>query len=128
MTIKNYAVKFYDEEKGIIEGLGIPYNGPMDGKDLQGEYFTEKTDFVSSFYDGKAIKSMPALYHHGLDPDIKDAPIGEVIDVEDKPEGKWIKVQLDKANKYYEAIKWLVQHGKLHFSSGAVPEGGQEGR
>ena len=122
----NYAVKFFDEEKGIIEGLGIPYHGPLAGKDLQGEYFSDKTDFISPFFDGKAVKSMKALYHHGLDPDIKDMPIGDVIDVEEHPEGKWIKVQLDKANKYYQAIKWLVQHGKLSFSSGAIPEGVQK--
>ncbi len=40
-----YAVKFLDEEQGVIEGLGIPYGGPVRnnatelGKDLTGEYF-----------------------------------------------------------------------------------------
>ena len=121
-----YAVKFYDEEQGIIEGLGIPYNGPMAGKDIQGEFFNEKTDFKSPFYDGEQVKGMKALYHHGLDPDIKDAPIGDVIAAELRPEGKWVKMQLDKANKYYAAIKWLVQQGKLAFSSGAIPEGVQK--
>jgi rubrerythrin len=122
--MKTNAVKFLDEELGIIEGLGIPYGGPMEGKDLQREYFTKDTDFSSPFFDGKAIKAyIPSLYHHGMDPEIKDLPIGEVIGIEDRPEGKWFKVQLDKANKYYEAIKQLIQMGKLAFSSGAIPEG-----
>ena len=127
--VKMYAVKFYDEEKGIIEGLGIPYGGPLRtdvkdlGKDLQAEFFSDKTNFKSAWYDGKSVKSMPELYHHGFDEELKDAPIGEVIDVQDTPQGKWVKVQLDKANKYYESIKRLVKAGKLLFSSGAVPEG-----
>ena len=124
-----YAVKFFDEEKGIIEGLGIPYGGPLRsdvkelGKDLQSEFFSDKTNFKSAWYDGKAVKGMPELYHHGFDEELKDAPIGEVISVEDTPQGKWVKCQLDKANKYYESIKRLVKAGKLLFSSGAVPEG-----
>ncbi|OBW61093.1 MAG: hypothetical protein A9183_03035 [Dehalococcoides mccartyi] len=123
-----FAVKFFDEEKGIIEGLGVPYGGPIRantkelGKDLQNEYFTSETDFTSDRYDG-SVKGMPSLYHHGLDGDIKDMPIGEVLEITDVPEGKWFKVQLDKANKYYEAIKRLIQMGKLKFSSGAYPDG-----
>ena len=120
-----YAIKFVDEELGIVEGLGIPYHGPFNGgRDIDNEYFDEKTDFTSSFYDGKSIKSgMPALYHHGFDPDVKSEPIGEVIGVEDKPEGKWIKIQLNKAGRYYEGIKTLIKMGKLAFSSGAITEG-----
>jgi hypothetical protein len=124
------AVKFLDEEKGIIEGLAIPYGGPVRndikelGKDLTGEYFSDKTDFTSPFYEGKSIKvTMPQLYHHGLDPDVKDLSIGEVKAIEDKPEGKWFTVQLDKSNKYYSALKELVKRGALLFSTGAIPEG-----
>ena len=123
-----FAVKFLDEEAGIIEGLGIPYGGPVrkslaePGKDIQGEYFSSKTDFTSPNYDGR-VKSMPELYHHGLDPDVKDEPIGQVLESEDRPEGKWVKVQLDKASKYYAGIKELVKRGALLFSSGAEPSG-----
>ena len=124
-----FAVKFIDEEKGIIEGLGIPYGGPVRenekdlGKDLQGEYFTAKTDFISEKYDGKAIKGLPLKYHHGLDPEVKDEDIGEVTEVQDRPEGKWFTAQLNKAYKYYEGIKELVKRGILKFSSGAIREG-----
>jgi rubrerythrin/cation transport regulator ChaB len=130
--VKSYAVKFYDEEKGIIEGLGIPYGGPFvkegseDGRDIQGEFFNQNTDFRSEFYDGKlliATKAMPELYHHGLDSELKSVPIGEVLETNDTPDGKWVKAQLDKANKYYEAIKRLVKAGALRWSSGALPEG-----
>lgn len=122
------AVKFVDEEKGIIEGLAIPYGGPVKqsegdlGKDLTGEYFSKDTDFTSERYDGNSVKSMPQLYHHGMDPDVKDKSIGEVVSIEDHPDGKWYKVQLDKANEYYEAIRDLVKRGALLFSSGAFPE------
>lgn len=125
----SYAVKFYDEELGIIEGLGIPYGGPVrsdmtdSGKDLTGEFFNAKTNFKSAYFDGASItKPIKALYHHGLDETIKDLPIGEVIDIQDAPEGKWMRIQLDKANKYYESIKRLVKAGKLLFSSGADPD------
>ena len=124
-----YAVKFYDEEQGIIEGLGIPYGGTVRkdvkdlGRDLTGEYFSEKTDFKSAYFDGqKIIQPIKSLYHHGLDDTIKDMPIGEVIAVNETPEGRWMRVQLDKANKYYESIKRLVKAGKLLFSSGADPD------
>jgi hypothetical protein len=127
--VKTYAVKFFDEEKGIVEGLGVPYGGPLRekvtdiGKDLQAEWFDGKTNFASERYDGKAVKSMPELYHHGLDAELKDAPIGKVIEVTDTPEGKWFKTQLDTANRYYERIKMLVKLGKLKFSSGAFADG-----
>ncbi|HSW57384.1 MAG TPA: hypothetical protein VLH15_03200 [Dehalococcoidales bacterium] len=93
------------------------------GKDLTGEFFNAKTNFKSAYFDGASItKPIKALYHHGLDETIKDLPIGEVIDIQDTPEGKWMRIQLDKANKYYESIKRLVKAGKLLFSSGADPD------
>jgi hypothetical protein len=128
-AVKTYAVKFFDEEKGVVEGLGVPYGGPLRekvsdlGKDLHAEWFDGRTDCTSERYDGKSVKSMPELYHHGLDTELKDAPIGKVIEITDTPEGKWFKTQLDTANRYYELIKMLVKLGKLKFSSGAFADG-----
>ena len=39
------AIKLLDLEKGLIEGLAIPFGGPFDGKDFDGEFFSKDTDF-----------------------------------------------------------------------------------
>ena len=109
------AVKFIDEEQGSIEGLGAPYYGPSAGKDLTGEYFDKDTDFCPDWF-----KVRPLLYHHGLDPVIKTAPIGQITEWALKDEGLWVKGQLDKSNRYWEQIKALIKAGKLYFSSGGL--------
>ena len=112
------AVKFLDEEKGIIEGCGIPYGGPMAGKDLTGEYFTAKTNLCLDWFPQEG---RPVLYHHGLDDGVKDSPIGRQIDREQRDGGTWVKAQLNKSHAYWDMIKGLIKSGKLFWSSGAVP-------
>ena len=38
-------VKAIDLDAGLIEGLAIPFGGPMEGRDLVGERFTKGTNF-----------------------------------------------------------------------------------
>jgi hypothetical protein len=111
------AIKFIDEEKGLIGGFGLPYGGPMAGKDLQGEKFTPQTDFCEGWF-----RERPVLYHHGLDPDLKADVIGHQFGpLEEKPEGRWINAQLDKSHRYWDQIKTLIKAGKLFWSSHAPP-------
>ena len=113
---KAAAVKFADEDAGIIEGLAIPYGGPMGGKDLDGEFFSPRTDFALKWFDQR-----PVLYHHGLDPDAEIEPVGAQFETKTLDAGRWAKVQLDKAHRYYDKIADMVREGKLFFSSGALP-------
>ena len=122
-----------DRVEGIIEGIIAPYYGPANGTDLagwvaagksmdangnipRGDYFDERTDFGAN-------KSFPMLFHHGQDPTIGKAPIGQFVASEPTKLGQWGRAILDKANAYMQDIMTLVELGKLKFSSGADPSG-----
>ena len=113
-----HAVKFADGTDNIIEGLAVPFGGPFGGKDLDGEAFGPDTDLALDWFPEEG---RPVIYHHGLDEGMKTALVGRQIAREVVDIGHWVKVQLDKRNRYYEAIKELVDEGSLFFSSGALP-------
>ena len=113
---KAMAVKFADEEKGIIEGVYAPFGGPLGGKDLQGEYFDKDTDFCEGWF-----ASRPILYHHGMDSSVKAEVIGHDIATKVLDNGRWLQAQLDKSIKYWKELRQLILEGKVFFSSGAVP-------
>jgi hypothetical protein len=111
------AVKFVDGSEDMIEGLAIPFGGPFAGKDLHGEAFDAETDFAFDWFPN----GRPVIYDHGTDKTLKAAPTGRQVDQEIRDIGVWAKVQLDRSNAYFGAIKELVDRGKLFFSSGSVP-------
>lgn len=112
------AVKILDEKKGIIAGWGIPFGGPLRGKDLDGEYFSPDTDFCFEWFKDEG---RPVLYHHGLDPEIGLERIGTQTSKRiDDANGVWVTAQLDLAHKYAEMILELAKKGVLGFSSGAL--------
>lgn len=116
------AVKFAEGSDTRLRILAVPYGGPeeLDGRDLDGEYFSGKTDLCLDWYPA----SRPLLYHHGLHPDTDAAPVGKVdsttATVEDAV-GVWVEAELDKQARYYEHIRRLVEQKKLYASSGAMP-------
>ena len=110
------AVKFKDEEAGIIEGLAIPYGGPWKGKDLDGEYFSKDTDFLLGWY-----KERPLIIDHGLDGVVGPQMVGKQVKAVETESGIWVEAVLDKSAKYWEQVKNLVDKGILYFSSGAMP-------
>jgi hypothetical protein len=113
---KKMAVKFADEEQGIIEGLAAPFGGPLGGKDLQGEYFDKDTDFCEKWF-----ASRPILYHHGLDAEVKALVVGRDTATKTVDNGRWLQAQLDKSMAYWKELKELIKQGKVFFSTGAVP-------
>lgn len=128
-TGKGIDLDQYAESDGIIEGLGIPYggrlqweqeDGSIQGRDFDGEYFDDKTDYTSDLYDGKAlVKTMPVLYDHGMDDTLKSSVIGEVKSIEDTDKGKWFTIQLNRAHEYYKYLLYLAKCGALSLSTGA---------
>lgn len=111
---KSHAVKMTDD--GWIEGPGMPFGGPFNGKDVDGEFFSTKTNFAFDWFPER-----PLLYHHGLDKDAGISVVGRVKSWESKTDlGIWTKAQLETSNEYFEAIKELVRQGKLYFSSGTM--------
>ena len=98
-----YAVRFGSEQE--------PDMSPMR------DYFTKATDYWLDAWDRR-----PMLFHHAMDEDTDDAPrIGTWTKAEVKDEGVWLEGQLDKAHRYYGAIKELVRRGVLRLSSDSAP-------
>lgn len=115
---KATGVKFTNDDETEIEGLLAPYFGPFAGKDLAGEFFSPKTDFVLDLFPDGA---RPLMYHHGLDKDAGVSAIGRIKTLKKTDAGLWMEAQLDAANEYFESIKQLIKQGKLGLSSGSMP-------
>lgn len=113
----NMAVKFADGSDHVIEGIGIPYGGPIGGKDIQGEAFTKSTDFCLDWFEKR-----PLLYDHAINGKIKTTKIGDVTFADpDNDDGVFVRAELDKRSRYYKVVSKLIGEGALGFSSGAVP-------
>jgi hypothetical protein len=108
------AVRISDHEYRL---LAIPFGGPFNGKDLQGQFFSERTDVKPHWFGTR-----PIVYQHGKDPSMKATDVGEQV-LEDSftpGEGWWSRIQLDNSAKYWKAINDLIEKGKLYGSSGAL--------
>jgi starvation-inducible DNA-binding protein len=113
------SLKFTTLDDGSlqVEGVGIPFGGPVNGKDLHGQFFSTKTDFAWDLIpDGQR----PLLYQHGLDSTMKTNVIGRwsVKKVDDA--GVWIRAQLDARNEYIDEIKELLDSEALGLSSATM--------
>lgn len=89
--------------------------GDSKTRDLQGEYFTPQTDFALDWFEQR-----PVLYHHGLDGEMKAAPIGRITSIKMDSTGIWAEAQLDMYKKHVESVQKLVKQGVLHWSSGSL--------
>jgi len=113
------SLKFKSLNDGTIqiEGVGIPFGGPVNGKDLHGQFFSTKTDFA---WDLIPDGHRPLLYQHGLDDTLKTNVIGRwsVKKVDDK--GVWITAQLNARAEYLDEIKELISADSLGLSSATM--------
>jgi len=113
------AVKFVagtDPDDGIIEGLAIPFDGPVKGgRDLKGDRFTPNTDFHLDYFDTR-----PVLYGHGVSM-LGATQIGKQTEIEMTDAGLWATVVLDRSGRYWKKIRELIDKGVLYFSSAAMP-------
>jgi len=100
-----------------IEGVGIPFGGPVAGKDLHGQFFSAKTDFAWDLIpDGQR----PLLYQHGLDTSVKTAVIGRWSVKKVDAKGVWVKAQLNARAEYLDEIKDLLDSDALGLSSATM--------
>ena len=96
--------------------LAIPFGGPFKGgKDLDGEYFSPRTDVKASWFSQR-----PVLWHHGKDQELDSETLGTEDDLEKDSEGWWATMWLDRANRYWAQVNSLLQAGKVYGSSGAL--------
>lgn len=120
--MSDLAVKFTGRD--TIAGLAIPFGAP-DDRDLDGEYFTVKTDLAMDWFPEGG---RPVLYDHGLDDEMRTIKIGQQTDYEVRDEGVWAESQLGRNVRYRKAIDKLIAEGALGYSSGAVPHLTQKSR
>jgi hypothetical protein len=96
--------------------LAIPFGGPLEGKDLDGEFFSPRTDIKPNWFDRR-----PLVWHHNLDKSMPDPVLGTADDLEEKPDGWWTTVWLDRSNQYWAHVNSLLSAGKVYGSSGSLP-------
>jgi hypothetical protein len=112
------AVRFVEEgDDWFVEGLILPFGGPLNGQDLTGTHFTKSTDFCLGWHpDG----GRPGLYAHGFDPSLGLSVVGREVKHWKDDKGIWLRAQIDKAHEYAGEIKQLVDDGLVSLSSGAI--------
>jgi len=92
--------------------------GSPDTTDLEGDYFTQSTDFGFPIKAGERVP-LNVYYHHGMDKMIGKKSIGTGYVKMDET-GLWYEAQLDMADSYGEMIAKLCKQGKMGYSSGAA--------
>lgn len=99
-------------EDGKVGGYLVRFTEPGD-TDVQGDFFTEETDFGPR-------KSTTVLYHHGQDEALKRRVLDPGAEIKMDKTGVWVEAQLDRRDKYEEAIYQMAKAGKLGWSSGTA--------
>lgn len=111
-----------DMEYSLVEWrvLGVPFGGPIKGRDMDGEAFHEDTDIVLKVGDKR-----PVTYYHGFGPDDpaeKQTPpaiIGEAIYTGKDARGHWFDLALDTEEELALRLMAAGSDG-VKASSGAV--------
>uniref|UniRef100_A0A6M3JBI3 Putative capsid protein n=1 Tax=viral metagenome TaxID=1070528 RepID=A0A6M3JBI3_9ZZZZ len=104
-----------------LDVLGLPYGGPQNGRDSQGEYFSADTKWL---LDRGFPELPPAVYYHGFSPEGKPmgAPeyIGRTVKRWADNAGIWYRVALDKASQWAKRVWDAAQQDKARASSGTA--------
>jgi hypothetical protein len=103
-----------------LDVLAAPYGGPVNGKDLHGEYF----DAATKFHEDK-WPLPPAVYYHGYDPASNNPSgepdyIGRATGRTVKADGVWYRVVLDRASKAAQRVWEAAKRGAAVVSSGSI--------
>jgi phage head maturation protease len=102
---------------GYVKGYLVRF-GDSKSADLEGDYFTQSTDYGFPMESGKRVP-LNVYYHHGMDQMVGKKSIGTgYIKMDDT--GLWYEAQLDLADEYGSMIAKLCKQGKMGFSSGAA--------
>jgi phage head maturation protease len=115
LTVYSDAIK--SDRLGSVKGYLVRFGSP-DTTDLEGDYFTQSTDFGFPIKAGERVP-LNVYYHHGMDKIIGKKSIGTGYVKMDET-GLWYEAQLDMADSYGEMIAKLCKQGKMGYSSGAA--------
>ena len=107
-------------EELVLRILGVPFGGPYNGKDADGEYFSPKTNIHQDFY-----KEIPLIYAHGFDPETgepQEVPliVGKAKYSNMDESGHWYEAILDKTSEVAKKLWEAALSGMVKASSGAV--------
>lgn len=102
---------------GHVKGYLVRF-GDSKATDLEGDYFTQATDYGFPMEEGKRVP-LNVYYHHGMDSAVGKKSIGTGY-IKMTDEGLWYEAQLDMADEYGKMIAKLCKQGKMGFSSGAA--------
>lgn len=111
-----------DNTHAIIGGYGVVFGGT----DLDGETFTAETDFMLDLAPVKAvyIDHSEPTYVMTDGKRIKltgiDEPVGRVIEVTPDDVGLYMRLQVEKANRYWSVVESMLATGKAGLSSGTI--------
>jgi hypothetical protein len=95
--------------------LAIPFGGPFKGKDLDGEFFSQRTDIKPDWFDRR-----PLVWHHNLDKSVDEPVIGTADDLEQKDDGWLVTAWLNRSHRYWAEVNKLLGAGKVYGSSGSL--------
>ncbi len=100
----------------ILDVLGIPFYGPMDGRDAHGEFFDDETELLID-----ELHDYPVVHYHSMEeedglPDI----IGKARYNSKDERGVWFRVTLDKTKKISRELFQAAHDNVLRASTGAV--------
>jgi len=102
-----------------LDVLGIPFGGPNNGKDSDGQYFSARTKTFFEFF-----KEIPVFYYHGFNPDRTPQGTPEVIGTakfnHTDEQGHWFKVSLNRASNFARRVWDAALKGLARASSGAL--------
>jgi HK97 family phage major capsid protein len=119
MEQRVYAIKT-DNGDWVLSVLGVPFGGPFNGKDRDGEYF----DARSNIHQDK-FPEIPAVYMHGLDPATGkpvETPqyIGKARYDHTDERGHWYRAVLNKTSEFARRVWEAALKGMAAVSSGAI--------
>lgn len=114
MTETGLNIKSSEDGKSfVLEGYMVVF----DNVDLYGTKFTKNTDF----WESTTSATPPLMYDHAMDAKLGLQMIGQVTKKKTDEVGIWFEAQMDKANKFAEAIAQMVRAGKMGVSTGTSP-------
>lgn len=102
-----------------LDVLAVPFGGPNQGRDSDGERFTAQTDTMR-----EQFPSVPVFHYHGMDgeqnPVADPEPIGVAKYDHTDTQGHWYRVVLDKASAIAKKLWDAARAGTARASSGAI--------
>ncbi len=102
-----------------LDVLAIPYGGPKNGKDSDGQYFSTQTQLYEDKYPSPLV-----VYYHGYGPDGmpqgKPEIIGEIAKRWTDSAGRWVRVKLDRLSEWAQRVWAAAAKDKARASSGSI--------